>query len=182
MARLPSRPSVTARQAPPSEVEVPRRVGGAAEGESRSAAYSPGAGTRAGQAGPHGDRRVPSPEEEVGLDAAIDAMLVAGGVDAITRVRLSEARRAIVETGAERDPDGFDGANLSRALFRFVMPRLRHPDVLRADRHRALLEGLADGLAGTPDDGIAQAGALVIHRELRRLALLRTARNALVEG
>ena len=59
---------------------------------------------------------------------------------------------------------------------------LRHPEVLRTDRHRTLLEGLADGLAAGADDGITRAGAQVIHRELHRLTLLRTARNALVQG
>jgi hypothetical protein len=120
--------------------------------------------------------------DEVALDAAIEGMLAAGGVDPVTRVRLSEARRAIAEGAQGQDPDGFEGPSLSRALFRFVMPRLRHPEVLRADRHRALLEGLADGLAATDDDGIVREGALVVHRELRRLALLRVGRNALVSG
>lgn len=121
-------------------------------------------------------------EEGVPLDSAIDAMLAAGGVDAVTRVRLSEARRAIHEGAAGAAADGFDGQNLSRALFRFVMPRLHHPEVLRAERHRALLEDLADGLAADGGDGVVREGALVVHRELRRLALLRAGRNALVEG
>ncbi|GBU17817.1 MULTISPECIES: hypothetical protein [Methylobacterium] len=120
-------------------------------------------------------------EEGVELDAAIDAMLAAGGVDAVTRVRLSEARRAIAEAGAG-EAEVFEGASLSRSLFRFVMPRLHHPEVLRGDRHRALLEGLAEGLAAESDDGIVREGALVVHRELRRLAMLRASRNALIEG
>lgn len=131
-------------------------------------------GARGGQAGA-------PPEEGVPLDSAIDAMLAASGVDAVTRVRLSEARRAITE-GVPGAADGFEGQSLSRALFRFVMPRLRHPEVLRAERHRALLEDLADGLAADGGDGVVREGALVVHRELRRLALLRAGRNALVEG
>jgi hypothetical protein len=134
---------------------------------------------RHGQPGPSAAGRV---EEEVAFDAAVEAMLAAGGVDPVTRVGLGEARRALAQAAQGRDSDGFAGASLSRALFRFVMPRLRHPEVLRAERHRALLEALADGLAGTDDDGIVRDGALVVHRELRRLALLRVARNALVEG
>lgn len=121
-------------------------------------------------------------EDGVELDAAIDAMLAAGGVDPVTRVRLSEARRAIAQGASERDPDGFEGLSLSRALFRFVMPRLHHPEVLRAERHRTLLEDLADGLAEADGDGVVREGALVVQRELRRLALLRAGRNALVEG
>ncbi|MDV2987544.1 UNVERIFIED_CONTAM: hypothetical protein Q9R58_24870 [Methylobacteriaceae bacterium AG10] len=133
-------------------------------------------GARGGQAGAPAEEGVP-------LDSAIDAMLAAGGVDAVTRVRLSEARRAISEgaPGAAA-ADGFEGQSLSRALFRFVMPRLHHPEVLRAERHRALLEDLADGLAADGGDGVVREGALVVHRELRRLALLRAGRNALVEG
>ncbi|CAO4155327.1 hypothetical protein LPLAFNJD_LOCUS4417 [Methylorubrum aminovorans] len=132
-------------------------------------------GARGGQAGA-------PPEEGVPLDSAIDAMLAAGGVDAVTRVRLSEARRAITEGVPGTTADGFEGQSLSRALFRFVMPRLRHPEVLRAERHRALLEDLADELAADGGDGVVREGALVVHRELRRLALLRAGRNALVEG
>lgn len=140
-------------------------------------------GERGGRsASQHGLPQGAPHEDGVELDAAIESMLAAGGVDPVTRVRLSEARRAIAEGAQANDPDGFEGANLSRALFRFVMPRLHHPEVLRGDRHRALLEGLAEGLAETDEDGIVREGALVVHRELRRLALLRNARNALVEG
>lgn len=123
-----------------------------------------------------------APEEGVPLDSAIDAMLAAGGVDAVTRLRLAEARRAITDGTAEAGADGFEGQSLSRALFRFVMPRLHHPEVLRGERHRAILEDLAEGLARSGGDGVVRESALVVHRELRRLALLRAGRNALVEG
>ncbi|BAU89965.1 hypothetical protein MPPM_1360 [Methylorubrum populi] len=135
-----------------------------------------------GERGAHGGQAGAPAEEGVPLDSAIDAMLAAGGVDAVTRVRLSAARRAISEGGSGAASDGFEGESLSHALFRFVMPRLHHPEVLRAERHRALLEDLADGLAEAGGDVVIREGTLVVHRELRRLALLRTGRNALVEG
>jgi hypothetical protein len=182
MARLPRRTPVST-PAPQAGADAARPID---HGDGRAASRGTSAGfeSPAGAAGAVGERGPrgggAAPDDGVGLDAAIDGLLVAGGVDAITRVRLSEARRAIVEAGPAQDADGLEGPSLSRSLFRFVMPRLRHPDVLRADRHRALLEGLADGLADAADDGIAREGALVLHRELRRLAMLRTARNALV--
>lgn len=187
MARLPRRSPVS-----PSSPLPPDRGADALDRRSSASAVDrrvveDGVGWRdarmRGQPGGPGDLPGGHPAgQEVELDAAIESMLAAGGVDPVTRVRLSEARRAIADAAREQDPDGFEGASLSKALFRFVMPRLRHPEVLRAERHRALLEGLADGLAQTDDDGIVREGALVIHRELRRLALLRTGRNALVEG
>lgn len=159
MARLPRRPSSIPPQLPlPHEVDPAKSLV-----DERYAAKE-------------------DPAEEVPFDEAVEAMLAAGGIDAVTRVQLSRARHAIAEAGGPGAVSGFDGPNLSHALFRFVMPRLRHPAVLRADRHRSLLERLADGLAGVPDDGIAEAGARAIHRELHRLAIVRTARNALVEG
>ena len=165
MARLPHRSSYT-----PGPVPL------AAQGANRpSAAFDPGAKKP-------GENPASSPGEAVPFDEAIEAMLAAGGVDPVTRIRLSEARRAIAEAAAERRADGLEGASLTHTLFQFVMPRLRHPEVLRTDRHRTLLEGLADGLAQRADDGIACAGAQVIHRELHHLTLLRTARNGLVQG
>ncbi len=121
-------------------------------------------------------------DESVPLDTAVEAMLAAGGIDPVTRIRLTAARQAIGEPDPEQAAEELGGIPLTQTLFRFVMPRLRHPEVLRTDRHRTLLEGLADGLAAGADDGIARAGAQVIHRELHRLTLLRTARNALVQG
>ncbi|WP_288583733.1 hypothetical protein [uncultured Methylobacterium sp.] len=141
-----------------------------------------GAADGVGERDARGDHARGPAEEGMPLDAAIDAMLAAGGVDAVTRVQLNEARRAIADAAAGPAADGFEGSSLSRALFRVVMPRLHHPEVLRAERHRALLEDLADGLAAEGGDGVVREGALVVHRELRRLALLRAGRNALVEG
>lgn len=185
MARLPRRPPVSS----PATLRPETNASSPLDRDGVSAPESLGRDPRLNSArtlderhGRHLPPQSQSFEDGVELEAAIDSMLAAGGVDPITRVRLNEARRAIADSARGEDPDGFEGVSLSRSLFRFVMPRLHHPEVLRAERHRALLEGLADGLAQTDDDGIVREGALVIHRELRRLALLRAGRNALVEG
>ena len=70
----------------------------------------------------------------------------------------------------------------SDALMTFVMPRLRNPHVLQAERHRALLEQLQSDLAGSADDRIVREGVLTIRRELKRLSQLRQSSNSLVEG
>lgn len=172
MARLPRRSPFTSAPLPPDLPPSGRP----------SPAFDPGEAAKAGSRQARGGDAHVSPDKAIPFDDAIEAMLAAGGVDPVTRIRLGEARRAMTQSEAEREADGADGASLTQTLFRFVMPRLRYPEVLRTDRHRTLLEGLADGLAGMADDGIARAGSQVIHRELRRLTLLRTARNALVKG
>lgn len=116
------------------------------------------------------------------LDAAIERALTAPSVDAVTRVNLTEIQGAL-SSGRGGVPVGADGPDTLRdALMTFVMPRLRHPEVLHAERHRSLLERLADGLASRHDDNVVREGTLEVHRELRRLALLRQQRNSLVEG
>ena len=181
MARLLRRPPAGTTLPPSGDAGAFRTERAAASATGRAEQIEGNAAV-----GERGARKSEQPgqaaDEGVDLDSAIDSMLAAGGVDAITRVRLGEARRAIAGPTQADDADGFEGASLSGALFRFVMPRLHHPDVLRSDRHRALLEGLADGLADAGEDGVVRSGAMVVHRELRRLALLRAGRNALVEG
>ncbi|GLS46841.1 hypothetical protein [Methylobacterium brachythecii] len=178
MARLPRRNPVSASSTA-ADLRLAELDG---RGSALEQAVSPlDAGHGVDERGPR--RPLPEGDEGVELDAAIESMLSAGGVDPVTRVRLSEARRAIAARGsATEDVGGTAMASLSGALFRYVMPRLHHPEVLRTDSHRLLLEKLADGLAATAEDGVVRDGALVIHRELRRLALLRAGRNALVEG
>ncbi|MDI4231939.1 hypothetical protein OZ411_03815 [Bradyrhizobium sp. Arg237L] len=121
-------------------------------------------------------------DEGIELDAAIEAALAASDVDPVTRAHLGEARGAIGAVEQRRGLAGFEGQNLAEALFRFVMPRLRHPDVLHAERNRAILEHLSFELDRLPADRILHEGAVAIHRELRDLALLRQGRNSLIEG
>lgn len=121
-------------------------------------------------------------DDVVELDAAIDATLAASDIDPVTRARLDEARGAIDTMGQRRLRGGFEGQNLAEALFRFVMPSLRHPDVLRVERHRAILEHLALALERRPLDTAMCEGAIAIDHELNALALLRQGRNSLIEG
>jgi hypothetical protein len=121
-------------------------------------------------------------EDRIELDAAIDAALAASDVDPVTRAHLDEARAAIGAAERRRRLDSFRGQNLAEALFRFAMPTLRHPDVLHAERHRAILEHLAVQLARLPEDKTVREGAAAIRRELHSLAMLRQGRNSLIEG
>lgn len=121
-------------------------------------------------------------DEGVQLDAAIDAALATPDIDPVTRVNLDEASVAIRSVEARRQFEGFAGETLADALFRFVMPRLRHPEVLHAERHRAILEQLAHDLSRLPSDGVVREGAVAVHRELRKLAILRQGRNSIIEG
>ena len=116
----------------------------------------------------------------VRLDAAIERTLAAPGLDGVTRRHLDEAQTII--SRADRPVAGFAGQNLADALMTFVMPRLRNPQVLQAERHRALLEQLQSDLVGSADDRIVREGGLTIRRELKRLSQLRQNSNSLVEG
>lgn len=118
----------------------------------------------------------------VRLDAAIERALNAPSVDGVSRVQLTEMRGALADGRGTSAHGGIGPDSLTDALMTFVMPRLRHPEVLNADRHRALLERLADALAGEGEDNVVTEGAFVVRRELKRLALLRQHRNSLVEG
>jgi hypothetical protein len=118
----------------------------------------------------------------VRLDAAIERTLAAPGLDGVTRRQLDEAQTIISQTDRPGAVSGFAGRNLVDALMTFVMPRLRNPHVLQAERYRALLEQLQSDLAGSADDRIVREGALTIRRELKRLSQLRQNSNSLVEG
>ena len=118
----------------------------------------------------------------VRLDAAIERALATPDVDGVTRRHLDEAQTIISRFDRTGAVSGFAGRNLTEALMTFVMPRLRNPHVLQAERHRALLEQLQSDLVGSTDDRIVREGALTIRRELKRLSQLRQNSNSLVEG
>ncbi|MDD1521627.1 MULTISPECIES: hypothetical protein [Bradyrhizobium] len=116
------------------------------------------------------------------IDVASEATLEVSSVGAISRVTLFES-----EAGAnELDPRAvlalLYGPNLSRGLLSFVVPRLRHPDVLRADKHGALLERLTRTLEATPDDNTARECLVILQQELQRLLMLRQNQNSLIKG
>jgi hypothetical protein len=120
--------------------------------------------------------------KDLPLDLAIEAVLASQDVDALTRVSLSEMRASIAETDPRAMLASLYGRNLAQGLLSFVMPRLRHPEVLRAENHDTLLEGLANSFASAPEDSVVREGVLVLQQELRRLALLRQNRNSLIEA
>jgi hypothetical protein len=178
--------------------KLPRRIGGmsrigAAPLAPPHAPRPPGAAQARNGAddltveGADPDRRSRSsdtfPSEWAGIPvaAAIEAALAAPGVDAVTRVHLDSARVSLTarRTGAD---ESLNAPTLSEALFAFVMPRLKHPEVLAVERQFVLLEQLAEELGGQNGDTVVREGALAVHRELRRLALLRQHCSNLVEG
>ncbi|WP_051379305.1 hypothetical protein [Bradyrhizobium murdochi] len=118
----------------------------------------------------------------VRLDAAIERTLATPGLDGVTRRHLDEAQTIISRADRPDAASGFAGRNLVDALMTFVMPRLRNPHVLQAERHRALLEQLQSDLAGSADERLVREGVLTIRRELKRLSQLRQNSNSLVEG
>lgn len=122
------------------------------------------------------------PSPGIRLDAAIEQALSSPVVDGVTRVSLKELQGAL--TRGEREPgeDIGEPESLRSKLISFVMPRLRHPEVLQAERHRSLLEKLVASLETAPDRNVVGDAALELRRELRRLELLRQQRNSLVEG
>lgn len=133
----------------------------------------------------HGDKKPASIGREThtrDLPLAINGVPEVGGVDAITRVSPNEfrARINVVNPRAELVP--LDGHNLAQEQLSFVTPRLRYPDVLRAEKHCVLLQGLVDTLAAAPEDLVSRDGVAVLKDELRRLILLRQNRNSLIEG
>jgi hypothetical protein len=115
------------------------------------------------------------------VDAAIEAALAAPGVDAVTRVHLDETRQRLASGRAEARGSA-ETPTLSDTLFTFVMPRLQHPEVLGVEQQLVLLERLSEELGAQDSDRVVREGALVVRRELRRLALLRQHCNTLVEG
>jgi hypothetical protein len=118
----------------------------------------------------------------VRLDAAIERALTAPGLDGVTRRHLDEAQTIISRADRPDAAPGFASRNLVDALMTFVMPRLRNPHVLHAERHRALLEQLQSDLADSADERLIREGVLTIRRELKRLSQLRQNSNSLVEG
>lgn len=116
------------------------------------------------------------------LDLAIEAALASKDVDAVTRISLNEMRASIAEADPRAMLASLYNRNLAQGLLSFVMPRLRHPEVLRAENHDALLERLADIFSARAENSAARAGVFALQQELRRLNLLRRNRNSLIEG
>lgn len=117
------------------------------------------------------------------LDTAIEQTLNSPAVDGVTRVSLTALQGALGGGSRKRqEAQSEERENLQTEMMSFVMPRLRHPDVLQAERHRSLLERLVAGLSTAPEGNVVSDATLELRRELRRLELLRLQRNSLVEG
>ena len=116
------------------------------------------------------------------IDAASEAALEVKSIDAISRVSLFESGAGANEMEPRAVLAWLYGPNLSNGLLSFVVPRLRHPDVLRPDKHGVLLERLTQTLEAAPDDKMARECLAILQQELRRLLLLRQNQNSLIKG
>ncbi|KYK43871.1 hypothetical protein A1D31_37725 [Bradyrhizobium liaoningense] len=116
------------------------------------------------------------------IDGASEAALEVNSVGAISRVALFESEAGANEVDPRAILASLYGPNLSRGLLSFVVPRLRHPDVLRADKHGVLLERLTRMLEATPEDKTARECLAILQLELRRLLMLRQNQNSLIKG
>ncbi|MCK1710444.1 hypothetical protein [Bradyrhizobium sp. 143] len=116
------------------------------------------------------------------LDVAIEAASEAKDIDAVGRVSLNEMRSRIYEIEQPAGVASLYGRDIAHDLLSFVTPRLRHPDMLRAERYSIVLERLVHKLAAAPTDSMARDGIVVLRQGLHWLALLRQNRNSLIEA
>ncbi|WFU40246.1 hypothetical protein QA640_39630 [Bradyrhizobium sp. CB82] len=114
------------------------------------------------------------------LDTAIEAVLEAKDIDAVGRVGLNRTR--INEVDSRAGLSSLHGRDIAYDLFAFVTPRLRNPDMLRAEPYGILLERLASKLLAAPADTMARDGLVVLQQTLQWLILLRQNRNSLIEA
>ncbi|XIA67437.1 hypothetical protein ACFIOY_18360 [Bradyrhizobium sp. TZ2] len=133
-----------------------------------------------------GKRHTPTfrerPAQDLPVGATIEAAVGLDSIDPVSRINLNEARARIGEIEPSSEPARLNGPNLAGSLLSFVTPRLRHWDVLRADKHGLLLEPLADALSAAPEDFVPREGVGILQQELRRLILLRQNHNGLIKG
>ncbi|MCC8938841.1 hypothetical protein H8A97_28030 [Bradyrhizobium sp. Arg62] len=123
-----------------------------------------------------------APAHDLPIDGATEAALEVNSIDAVSRVTFFDRSVEANEIDPRAALASLYGQNLSHGLLSFVVPRLRHPDVLRADKHGALLERLTQTLEAAPDDKTAREGLAILQQELRRLVLLRQNQNSLIKG
>lgn len=122
------------------------------------------------------------PSQDLPMDPASEAALEVNSIDAVSRITFFESGTGASGVDPRAVLVSLYGHNLSHGLLSFVTPRLRHPDVLRADKHGALLERLTQTLEGAPDDKTACECLAILQQELRRLLLLRQNQNSLIKG
>lgn len=113
-------------------------------------------------------------------DVAIEAVSEAKDIDAVGRVDLNKMG-PIHEVDSSAALSLY-GGDIAHDLLAFVTPRLRHPDLLRAEPYGIVLERLALKLSTAPADSMAREGAVVLQQALQWLILLRQNRNSLIEA
>ncbi|MET4030986.1 MULTISPECIES: hypothetical protein [unclassified Bradyrhizobium] len=133
-----------------------------------------------------GKRHAPSfrdrPSQDLPVGATIEPAVELDSVDPVSRVNFNMTRGQVGETAPCSELARLNGPNLAGNLLSFVTPRLRHWDVLRADKHGLLLQTLAVALSAAPEDSVSPEGIGVLQQELRRLVLLRQNQNGLIKG
>lgn len=115
-------------------------------------------------------------------DVAIEAISEAQDIDAVGHVSLNKMRRPVHEVDSSAALASLYGRDIAHDLLAFVTPRLRHPDLLRAQPYGSLLERLALKLSTAPADSMPREGAVVLQQALQWLILLRQNRNSLIEA
>ncbi|UPK34213.1 hypothetical protein IVB18_39705 [Bradyrhizobium sp. 186] len=116
------------------------------------------------------------------LDVAIEAASETKDIDAVGCASLNEMRTRIYEIEQPAGVASLYGRDIAHDLLSFVTPRLRHPDMLQAERYSIVLERLVHKLAAAPADSMARDGIVVLQQGLHWLALLRQNRNSLIEA
>ncbi|MCA1455135.1 hypothetical protein I6F35_18175 [Bradyrhizobium sp. BRP22] len=123
-----------------------------------------------------------TPAQDPAVGATIETALELNSIDAVSRINPNEARTQVSEIDPGSELAWPNGPNLASSLLSFVMPRLRHSDVLRPEKHGLLLARLADALSASPEDSQSREGIGIVQQELRRLVLLRQNHNGLIKG
>lgn len=114
-------------------------------------------------------------------DVAIEAISEAKDIDAVGRVDLNKMGHPVHEVDSSAALSLY-GRDIAHDLLAFVTPRLRHPDLLRAEPYGSLLERLALKLSTAPTDSMPREAAVVLQQALQWLILLRQNRNSLIEA
>lgn len=117
------------------------------------------------------------------LDAALTELLTQP-LEPVARAELETFRDALA---ARLDPrEMLDPPGLSGEVFAAILPSLPDPGVLRLERRRRLLHGIAarlEAAEGGPEaSSAARGGTLAVRRELRAMALLHHNRDSLIEA
>ncbi|CCD89716.1 Putative Type III effector NopAL [Bradyrhizobium sp. ORS 285] len=116
------------------------------------------------------------------IDEAPEPTIEVSYIGAISRIALFEGEAGANDVDPRTILASLYGPSLARGLLSFVIPRLRHPDVLRAEKHAVLLERLTRTLEVTPDDETARECLDILQHDLQRFIMLRQNQNNLIKG